>query len=109
MALSPTEPTFTRTVRSVMKLSPSVEAVTVTEVAESPSSTLAGLADSVISLLSSSVSAMLVPFTVRSEVPDKEIVSLPSISRSSAGVSLKVAVPLAWPAAMVTSKAVTAA
>ena len=111
MALSPALPIFTRTVRSETNVSPSVSAVTVTEVAASPSFTLDGSRlDSLISVASSSVIVMLVPFTVRSAfVPDTVIVSSPSISVSSVGVRVNVALPLVFPASMVTSKAVTAA
>ena len=93
-----------------MNVTPPVEAVTVTVAAPSPSETLAGSASSVISVASSSVKVRLVPFTLRSAfVPDTEMVSLPSTSVSSLGVRVNVAVPLAWPAAMVMSKPVTAA
>ena len=103
-------PIFTRTVRSPGKVSPSVAAFTVTLVAESPSSTLDGLAVSVIAVASSSASVRLVPFTVRSAfVPETVMVSSPSTTVSSVGVSVNVAVPLLLPAAMLTLKPVTAA
>ena len=85
-------------------------AVTVTVVAAALSTTLDGLTDRLIAgAPSSSVIVTLVPFTVRSDVPDTVMVSLPSISVSSVGVRVNVAVPLDLPAAMVTSKAETAA
>ena len=59
--------------------------------------------------LSSSVRVRLVPLTARPlAVPSTEIVSLPSIRVSSVGVRVKGALPLVWPAAIVTSKLVTA-
>ena len=85
-------------------------AVTVTFVAEASSSTLDGFTvRPMAGGVSSSVSARLVPFTVRSAfVPDTVTVSLPSTSVSLVGVSVNVPVPLVLPAAMVTSKPVTA-
>ena len=110
VALSVLAPTLTVTVRAVLKVSPSVEAVTVTVVTDAPSDTLFGSAFSVRPVLSSSVSVTLVPFTVSTpDVPATVIASAPSISVSSVGVSVNVPVPLVLPAVMVMSKPVTAA
>ena len=52
-----------------------------------------------------------VPLTLRPEpiaVPATETLSPPSPSVSSAGVSVNVAVPEVWPAAMVSVKSLTA-
>ena len=58
---------------------------------------------------SSSASVTLVPATVRPvDAPLTEILSLPSISVSSTGVSVKVAAPLDCPALMSMSKSSTA-
>ena len=85
-------------------------AVTVTVVAGSSSATLDGLAVRLTDGGSSSSAIVtLAPFTVRSDVPPTLMVSLPSTSVSFVGVRVNVAVPLVWPAAMVMSKAVTAA
>ena len=86
-------------------------AVTVTVVAGSSSATLDGSADRLMAgAPSSSVRVMLVPLTVRPvDVPSTPIVSLPSISVSSVGVRVNVAVPLVSPAVIVMSKALTAA
>ena len=108
-ALSALSPTDTVTVRSAEKVSPSVAAVTVIVVAPAPSVTLDGLALSVISVLSLSVIVTSVPLTVKPvDVPATPTASLPSMMVSSVIVSVKVPVPLVWPASMVTSKSVTA-
>ena len=86
-------------------------AVTVTVVASAVSATLDGFTDRLIAgASSSSLSVRLVPLTDRPvELPATEMCSSPSTSVSSVGVSVNVAVPLLLPAAMVTSKPVTAA
>ena len=109
-ALSPLLPTVTEIVLSAGNVSPSVAAVTVTVVADALSDTLVGFTVSVISELSSSVIVTSVPFTASPvDVPSTLIFSSPSMIRSPVGVSVNVAVPLPAPAAMVTSKPLTAA
>ena len=103
-------PIFTRTLRSAAKVSPSVSTVTVTVVSSSSSPTLAGLAVSVSSVLSSSLSVTEVPFTVRPvDVPATLMVSSPSTKVSCVGVRVNVALPVVLPAPMAMSKPATAA
>ena len=107
----PVPPTDTVTVRAE-EVADAAVAVTVTDVPDAPSLTLAGLADSVTSgWPSSSVSVTVVPVTVvvLGLVPDTPMVSLPSTRVSWVGVSVNVPVPLVAFAAMVIVKSVTAA
>ena len=106
VAPSPLLPTVTLTVRAVLKVvSPSVAAVTVTVVPDTPSETLAGFAERVSSVLSSSPRVMPALSTVRPvEDPDTVIVSSPSMILSCVGVRVNVPVALVWPAAMVMSR-----
>ena len=86
-------------------------AVTVTVVPDALSDTLDGFADRLIAG-APSLSVIVTPasFTVSPlEVPSTLMLSLPSTSVSSTGVSVNVPVALLLPAAMVTSKPVTAA
>ena len=63
-----------------------------------------------IPAVSSSVSVIVAEATVRPvDVPATVIVSSPSTTESSVGVSVNVAVPLVWPFVTVTSKSDTAA
>ena len=72
--------------------------------------TLARFADSVMVLLSSSVSETLVLVIVAPVVlPSTVIVSLPSINVSCVGVRVKVPVALVCPAGMVSVKSATVA
>ena len=111
VALSALAPTVTETVRAAAKvLSFETVAVTVTCFAPPSSDTVARLALRSIPAVSSSVSVIVAELTVRPvEVPATVIVSSPSTLESSVGVSVNVAVPLVSPAAISTSKPVTAA
>ena len=83
-----------------------VSSVTV-KVSVSPSSSLTS--STVTAALSSSVIVTLSPWTVRlPDVPSTLRVSSPSKTASLVGVRSKVALPLVFPALMVTSKSVTA-
>ena len=109
VALSPLLPTDTVTVRADGIVAPAV-AVTVTDVAESPSPTLVGFTDRPIASVSSSVSVTLVPVTVSPvALPDTEMVSLPSTAVSCVGVRVKVPVLLVALAAIVMLKFATVA
>ena len=111
--LSPTVTEITVSVAKVLVLENA--AVTFTLVADAPSDMLVlpdrpTAARFTFGLLSSSVIVTSVPFTVSPvELPSTLMLSLPSTSVSLVGVSANVAVPLVWPAAMVTSKPATAA
>ena len=116
VALSPLSPTETATVRSVLNVSPSVAAVTVTVMASPPSGTLTGVTSfgargvRVITVVSSSVSVTVSGFTVMPvDVPATVIDSSPSMILSWVGVRLNVPVALVSPCLMVMSKAATAA
>ena len=85
--------------------------MTVTVVAPALSATLSGFAVRVraVGAASSSVIVISSSVTVRpAEVPETWIVSFPSTSASLAGVSVKLPVPLASPAAIVIVKFDTA-
>ena len=95
VAESAVEPTATVSVRAEEAADVDV-AVTVTEVADAPSLTVDGLADSVTAgYASSSASVIVVPVTVvRGSDPTTLIVSSPSFVVSWIGVSVKVPVPV---------------
>ena len=111
VALPP--PTDTVTVVAVRSVAfpPSV-AVTVTAVPEADSDTEAGDAESVIAVgtVSSSVSVTCALVTVKSAaLPVTSMLSSPSARLSFAGISVKVPVPLALCAGIVTAKSETSA
>ena len=104
----PVSPTDTVTVRA--SVDAVAVAVTVTDVADAPSLTLDGAADSVIGRGSSSVRVMFVPVTsISVPLPARPIVSSPSQVVSCVGVSVNVPVPVFAPLAMLMSKSATAA
>ena len=111
VALPP--PTETVTVVAVRSVAlPSSVAVTVTVVSEADSDTEAGDAVNVIAFgaVSSSVSVTCALVTVKpSAAPSTSIVSSPSAIVSWVGVSVKVPVPLALCAGIVTVKSETSA
>ena len=103
-------PTATVTVRADVDADADF-AVTVTDVAEAPSPTLDGLANSVTAgWMSSSASVIVAPVTlVRGLVPAMPIVSSPSFVASWVGVRVNVPVPVVAFAAIVIVKSATVA
>ena len=104
----PLPPTDTVTVRSAGKVSPSVEAVTVTVVSPEPSATLVSSTASVMSVWSLSVSFSVASIAGTASGTLTLIVSSPSITVSSVGVRVKVSVRLDAPAFRTALKSFTA-
>ena len=107
----PLPDTVTVIVVSSVRAPASRVAITAMSVAPSLSDTRGGCTVSAMleDVASSSVSSTSVPFTVMNDVPVTDNVSSSSSTSSLIGVSVKVAVPLLWSAAIVIVKSCTSA